>query len=286
MIALLLAATLAAAPAIKEDPDRPQAIADKPQVTLDPARAYLFYTGDKAGQAVKLFRVPDDGDIADYKARRDEAMAKAMRRYERKLASWTALNKRGQSAGAKPVAPIDATLAFPPIEFGLMVDMGPLYRFAKSETQSAYLEAVKPGDYVVYGPIFVAAQGGAIGQCLCMGTVRFRAEAGKITHLGRMVDNYVAARRAVTSGGDRPDDIFDLPDGITAFSIEPVAAPGMPDPRLTSLPVVAADYRASGKLTNWYGIGVDRLTAMPGVLAYDRDRVVDLKATGGAEGQR
>ena len=38
------------------------------------------------------------------------------------------------------------------------------------------------------------------------------------------------------------------------------------------------EFRAHGKLDNVYGVIVDRLPPVAGVLAYDRDKVIDLKA--------
>lgn len=52
---------------------------------------------------------------------------------------------------------------------------------------------------------------------------------------------------------------------------------GVPDP-LKAFPYAEADFRAYGKLDNFYGLSVGRMPPVPGVLAYDRDKVVDLKA--------
>ncbi|HLL31602.1 MAG TPA: hypothetical protein VK403_11445, partial [Allosphingosinicella sp.] len=63
--------------------------------------------------------------------------------------------------------------------------------------------------------------------------------------------------------------------------------PAMPRPaRLSGLPVVAADLRAAGKMPNYFGIEIDRLPAVPGVLAYERDKVVDVKGNTIASGTR
>lgn len=40
----------------------------------------------------------------------------------------------------------------------------------------------------------------------------------------------------------------------------------------------AAVFTASGKFNNIYGVMVSRLPPVPGVLAYDRDRVIDAKS--------
>ena len=54
------------------------------------------------------------------------------------------------------------------------------------------------------------------------------------------------------------------------------------DPRLSAYKVVPATFRAAGPVPNYFGVQVDRMTALPGVLAYDRDKIVDAAAgTGG-----
>ena len=38
-----------------------------------------------------------------------------------------------------------------------------------------------------------------------------------------------------------------------------------------------ADWRAAGKIDNFYGLLIGRMPPVPGVLAYERDTVIDLK---------
>ena len=51
------------------------------------------------------------------------------------------------------------------------------------------------------------------------------------------------------------------------------------DPRLSSYKVVPASFKAAGPVPNYYGVQVDRMTAIPGVLGYDRDKIIDLSAS-------
>ena len=52
------------------------------------------------------------------------------------------------------------------------------------------------------------------------------------------------------------------------------------DSRLGSYKVVPASYRAAGPVPNYFGVQVDRLTAILGILAYDRDKIVDVAPAG------
>ena len=47
---------------------------------------------------------------------------------------------------------------------------------------------------------------------------------------------------------------------------------------LAALPREAAAYRAAGKIDNFFGVMIERLTALPGVLSYRRDEVIDERA--------
>jgi hypothetical protein len=62
------------------------------------------------------------------------------------------------------------------------------------------------------------------------------------------------------------------------LALDPVDSNTPVDPRLSSLPRIAADLRAAGKVPNYMGIAISRLPAIKGVLGYQRDRVIDRKA--------
>ncbi len=276
MRALPLALALVAAPLAA------QAVKDQPAVTLDPAKAYIYYQANRFGTAVKLIREATDKDRAAYAQRRAEALAKARKRYERNHADWIAMSKAaaGNSAmprpGPEPVAPNDATFTIEPIEMSLMVDIGPLNRFTKAGDASSYLWAVEPGAYRLYGPVTLNPQGAPMGTCLCMGSVRFDVAAGAITDMGTMVlPFYEAVQSARDGAGEKPKTALDLPAGQTSFAIVPAKPGDMIDPRVAGFPAHPAAYRASGRAPNYFGVEIDRLQALPGVLRYERDRIID-----------
>ena len=263
-----------------------QAVADKPAVVLDPTKAYVMYTTYKGGQAVELIREPNADDIARYKEARDKALAKARRKYAGKLKTWQTQSDPktatpGAPTGPKPVEPTDATFTFHPIELDTMVAMGPFNRFSKAGEQSVYLQEVVPGTYTLYGPIVTVPNGASAGTCLCMGTVQFKVEAGAIVDMGFMAGGLVEAnRKAKEAGAPAIRDPLELPEGTTSFAIDQKREGMIRDPRIGSYPVRAAVYRPAGKRSNWHGVAVDRLTEMPGIFRYERDKQIDL--TGGA----
>ncbi|MBA2932807.1 hypothetical protein HZF05_01735 [Sphingomonas sp. CGMCC 1.13654] len=102
-----------------------------------------------------------------------------------------------------------------------------------------------------------------------MGTVKFDAPAGKIVDLGRLKLNDDWGAPVLPPN----------PAGNQSFAVIPAdGAP--PKGRLQGLPVFAADFHAAGKIPNYFGALIDRLPPIPGVIAYERDKVIDLKATG------
>lgn len=270
-VAVLVAAPVAA-----------QAVKDQPVVTLDPAKAYIYYQANKFGTVVKLIREATDKDREAYAGRRAEAFAKAKKRYERNHADWVNQTKAaagsssGPRPGPEPVEPKEASFAIEPIEMSLMVDIGPFNRFTKAGDASSYLWAIEPGSYVVYGPVMLNPQGAPMGTCLCMGSVRFDVAAGVITDMGSIVLPFYEAVVAAKDGAtEKPKNALALPPGITSFAIAPAKAGDAIDPRVTSFPTRPAAYRASGRAPNYFGVEIDRLQAMPGVLRYDRDKIID-----------
>ena len=151
--------------------------------------------------------------------------------------------------------------------------------FSKKGEELTFILPAKPGTYVVGAVGWVGGAYAFLGNCLCLGTVKFEAKPGVITDLG----TFTAAR------DDIPTTIPQLQKYVRATdTIDPVPvitllqpfADGMSVPaEVSSLPKSAADYRAAGSFPNYFGAIVDRLPPIPGVLDYDKDgRVVDLNA--------
>ncbi|MEQ1688756.1 MAG: hypothetical protein ABL874_09290 [Sphingopyxis sp.] len=226
------------------------AIRDRPTVTLDPTQAYIMYSGP--GQTpLMLMREPSAEDRANWQSRREVALAEAQRRYTRDFERWQRARdeyragERSTRVPTRPVEPTQDNFVFPAIETEMFYQIGPQNRFSK-EGRSVYLSALPPGDYRIYGQM-IAAQGQAVsGGCLCMGSTRFSIAAGVITNLGRTEN-------------------FQQNDAI--------------DPRLAAFTVQPAHFSAAGKLPNYFGVLIGRAAEIPGVLRYERDRVIDV-ATG------
>lgn len=253
------------------------AVKDKPVVALDKAQAYILMRSDMA-TTLQLMKVPSTEDQVAYDKMRTDAFAEASEKYVKKLASYERTKKLADSmkkSGSgttvtvpeKPVEPTETNFEY--LAFGLLsgVSIGPINRFAKQEGgASVYLQAVTPGAYRIYGPMAVVPNGPVMGTCLCMGSVSFEARAGEITDMGTLLV--------------KPDGVATEAEGIRSlnFQLVPATADMAVDARLKGVAIRPAAYRPIGKLPNYYGIEVSRIAAMPGVIGYDRDRIVDLTA--------
>ncbi|WP_404333418.1 hypothetical protein AB2M62_10135 [Sphingomonas sp. MMS12-HWE2-04] len=281
----VLASLTLASPALAGDKHpsfvETKAVKDKPAVTLDPNRAYVMLRTDQASP-LYLMRVPTAADQASYAAMRAEALAEAREKYAKKRASYEravkALAETPNGAPRprlpeKPVEPTEANFEFTP--FGLLaaVGIGPLDRFAKGKGgTSTYLQELTPGEYRVYGPMALANGTAPLGTCFCMGSVRFEVRAGEIADMGVILtDKVVAAKRP--AGNSSMPALLEIPNFLG-----PAPAEMTLDPRLAQAKIRRAEYHPIGKLPNYFGLALGRIPEMPGVLRYDRDRIVDLTA--------
>lgn len=283
-----LTALAFAAALILPAPLTAQAIEEKNVVSgkakLDPAMGYIFLQGPTRQNAL-FVRVPDVELIAEYEAKWTEELGKAQKKYAKALKRWEqdvlVAKQTRKKAPEKPTEPTAENFSIGPIEAMVKVPVGPQYVFAKADKGEAksfsYLHAMKPGTYAYYGPIFTAPNGGAMGSCYCMGTVKFEVKAGVITDLGNFLLVAPGRDPAFPLRGELKGSEFGIynPQAL-GETFGPVRY-GVPD-TLKALPAVVADFRAQGLIENFYGINVSRMPPVEGVLAYDRDKVIDLKA--------
>ena len=175
----------------------------------------------------------------------------------------------GFHVGEKPVEPTEENFDFTPFNLMATVGIGPVNRFAKQGV-STYLQEVTPGTYRLYG--FLTANPGmaAMGVCYCMGSVKFDAKAGEITDMG-----VIGKPEAV----DKPANDFVLPDPDGRIDAVHVGGAGPADrPAARGAAAHGRGFRPRRQVAHYFGLTITRILEMPGVLRYDRDRIVDLTA--------
>ena len=272
--ALALIAAPAAAQKVKPDIAEYKAIEAKNVISgktkLNPAKAYIFIRSPQNRAQGAFVKTPDAAEIANYEAKWREELADEQKDYVGKLKRWEIEKKAGTARGDKPVEPTEANFAIEPIDLRMLIAFGPQFVFDKAdggEKSFSYLIEVEPGEYTYLGPLFVIPNAQIIGQCYCMGSVKFAAKAGEITSLGDFLSLGWADRKALELSTFERELLPDRPAKATDWSV-PAS--------LAAFPATQAPLRAAGKRNNFMRALVGRIPPVPGVLAYNRDVPVDL----------
>jgi len=259
---------------------------EKGKEKIEPDMGYIYLTapGRFAGSFI---RIPDEEDLVAYRAARAEAFAQALKDFEKDLERWKrrkASLKPGETLPEEPQQPTETTFPFASVEQFFASSFGPTFAFAKDPGSFAYLEALKPGTYIWYGPAFLGKQG-YIGQCYCMGTIRFDVAPGVITNLGNSL--FALPRWEEDRGAPTPQ--IKENSGLNGFVITLPQQSGPLDyalpPILAGYPSVIPEFAAVGKINNFYGQMIARIAPIDGVIGYDRDRVIDIRAMDDARGE-
>lgn len=251
------------------------------KVKYDPEKGYIFISG--AGRSNGMFlRVPDDATREAHQKDWEEAFAKAQTKHAKALKNWEESVRIAKQTNKKPpprpVEPSRETFSIGSIELRDAISYGPMFVFNKAEDRFTYLNAVKPGTYIYYGPIFFDPNVGVAGQCYCMGTVRFEVKKGTITDLGnslgalpRIEPPYdITAQMWLKANEER------AAKGKPPVYAPPILAYGLPE-SLKSWPNEQAELHASGKLNNFYNLPITRMAPIPRILGYRRDTPIDLR---------
>jgi hypothetical protein len=277
-LALLLVPALAPARAPRE---MIEIRAGEP-VSIRPDRAYLLFRTDRP-EGVHAFepiflRIPSAEEMARYDAARRAAYALAepglIRRHEQQLQ-----RNRERGASGDPVDPPPSleTFDFVYDEIQNLQHIDAARALARGRPESLYLVEVVPGDYVLYGVTWEAGPP-VMSVCMCLGTVGFSARPGVVTDLGQFVADTVHEVSAIpelrAESGFGPS-IYGYRILIGA-TVRP-ARPGLTIPAaLRGAEIRPADYHAVGKFLDPGAMAINRLAPVPGVLAYDGGRVVDV----------
>ncbi|MGQ0559016.1 MAG: hypothetical protein ACT4OE_05440 [Sphingosinicella sp.] len=269
---VLLAFVAGAAPAATRNQ-----IGEREAFTIEPNKAYIFFRSERR-LPYQLLREVTPAQRAAHESERNAAFVRARRSYERNLALWQerqrgcAGSQAGQCSAPRPTPVTEATFTYPPPEMDNFVAISDRPRLTAEENGwSGYLVAVDPGTYILYGQLMAVPNAASFGTCVCMGAVKFEARGGGVTYVGEV--------------GMAPEEIIGRPD-LENFRVGPLMtvtpfAPSMPmPPQLAGRPVVPAQLHAADRMPNFFGVLISRLAPVPGVLAYERDRVIDLAGQG------
>ena len=259
----------------KEQDLETNVVKDKPDAILDPAKAYMLVESSIA-VPITFFQIPSDEERDEDRQKHAEALATEHSDWERAHALWEKRIKEykptpgGLRPPAEPIEPNYETFPWTPLEVRRMVTLGPSNRFRKSDDVSLFLQEVPPGEYAYYGSINLG-----LGVCTCMGTVKFEVVPGKVVAMRydfAFMDGHgtlLRTSRKLPEGVNRDDALTRV-----AMFLEQ-GAPNGADSRIPAEMLVPAEFEAMPTLPNWFGAEINRLQPIEGVLAYDRDQVIN-----------
>ncbi len=233
------------------------------QVVIEADSGYLFVTGPER-QMGTVLRMPDAEDVTQYEEEWAKQLARVQKKYPGQLASWESKKAVAEQTKAKvadrPIEPTAENFSIEPIEARNLATFGytSIYNKSAAPRSFSYLTKMKPGRYVYHGPMWAGPQG-SFGTCYCMGSVAFDVKAGVITNSGNFFAVAASAGQSAAAAVDMAAVRYELPASLQA------------------LPNVQAEFHASGKYDNFFRGTVGRMPAVAGVLAYDRDKVIDVK---------
>jgi hypothetical protein len=258
-------------------------------VSIKPDKAYILFRTQRAlartGIEPVLLRVPTADEMARYDVARAAAFAKAEPKLREARAKVLAKKAAAEAAGKafKDTVPPEPSLDNFDFAWDGAVNIENVddgKPFIKGEAEQAYLVEAPPGEYVLYGASYGAGLfRPGLHVCFCLGSVGFAAKAGEITDLGHFLGDVVKERSGIPelapeSGFGPSSDPFLVLIGGT---IRP-AKPGLAVPAgIPADAVKPAGLHAVGRFFNPGAMGVNRLVPIPGVLGYDRGKVIDLK---------
>lgn len=260
--------------------------------TVRPDRAYLlFRTNSKntriyVGMSPVFLRIPTAEEMERYDAAKRTAFAKAEPDLKRRREALIAQKAAAESTGrtfTKAIPPVPDVDTFDFVYDGIRninsVNLGrPL---EKPDDGTVMLIEAVPGNYVLYGWGIKHI----LHTCLCLGTVSFPAEAGRITDLGTLLvapasePSTIPELKAVTGLGPSMNGHAVL----FASAVRPQDGSAAVPSVLSGKPIVPAGYRATGKFVSPFAHGINRLAPIAGVLGYDGGTVLDLVSKTAAE---
>jgi hypothetical protein len=261
-IAALTALLFAAAPAAAADKLQGQFRQFKAgePLQLRADRAYLLLRIDTSYSkfTANMLRVPVPAELAAYDEAKRAAYAKAGGKSENR---------------AVPIERFGFDYQGPPNFF----ELSPSQPLAMEGKLAIVLAEVMPGDYVFYGEGYR----GYLFECFCLGTVGFTAAAGQVVDMGTMLIAKASAPSPIPELTGEVDlgPSASMDYQLFAVALRPQRTGDTLPPGLDAARVSAARFRAVGPFVEPNAMLINRLAPIPGVLAYDRGRVIDV-ATG------
>lgn len=244
-------------------------------------RAYLLFRSSSGGMQPNFLRIPTAAELEAYEQAKRDAFVKIeptliKEREDQILKQSEAKNNGTVFKGVIPPVPSLENFRFS--YFGIKnrqnIDAGRAY--IKAKPANTFLVEAVPGSYVLYGAGWQAAT----STCLCLGTIGFVAEPGVITDLGEIIIAYAHEK------SDRPELAGETGLGpsvnmghhlLFAVAVKPAQDATNAPATLPKDKIRPANYQAVGKYVTSAVFSINRLAPIPGILAYENGKVIDVK---------
>jgi hypothetical protein len=230
-----------------------------PSAALDPGKAYLLFDSSDAKSGMfrighVFMRVPSETEVDAFLAAKREA-------YDKDLPK---LRKKAKDGPVPTFEEYGFTWKGAQNTFA--VDLGkPL------GAGITYLLEVPAGTYVLYG-VSVGTRG--FVSCNCLGTVKFEARPGQITQLGALYAAKVHKDSPVPYLEDNLGEQMFQYGFIMGQALVPATEATPVPAALAGLPLVRASFAPVGMFAEPSAPMINRLAPIPGILEYDRGRVI------------
>jgi hypothetical protein len=244
-------------------------------------RAYFLFRLSSGGMQPNFLRIPTAIELEVYDQAKRDAFVKAepalIKERDDQILKQSEAKRRGAEF-AELIPPVPSLDNFRFSYFGITnrqnIDAGRAY--IKAKPANTFLVEAVPGRYVLYGAGWKAAT----STCLCLGTIGFMAEPGVITDLGEIIIAYAHKK------SDRPELAGETGLGpsvnrghhlLFAVAVKPAQTAANVPATLPKDKIWPANFHAVGKYVTTAAFNINRLAPIPGVLAYQNGRVIDVK---------
>jgi hypothetical protein len=282
---LTLALALLAIPALLEAraPREMVEIKAGDPISIRPDRAYFLFRIDRPEGVTAIepifLRIPNADEMRLYLEARRAAFVRAepdlVRRREAQMRRNAEPNRTPREPDPPPPSEERFNFVYEEVQNLQSIDQS--RALVRGRPESVYLVEALPGQYVLYGVSYGQANA-QLYVCMCLGTVGFSLQPGVVTDLGTFLGDIVERQssipelRAESGFGPSSTATFRLL-GATIRPPRPGAA--IPEV-LREATVRPVQFRAVGKFVEPRALAINRLAPIPGVLAYDGGRVVDV----------
>lgn len=254
-------------------------------------RAYfLFRMKPSMGMQPTFLRIPTATELEAYDRTKRETFLKVEPELNKERDNQILKQNEAKKAGKifkGTVPPVPSLENFYFNYFDIQnrqnIDIGQAY--IKAKPSNTYLIEAIPGKYVLYGAGYKAT----LATCLCLGTVGFVAEPGVITDLGEIFIREAVAKSDIPelAGETGLGPSVNLGHVILfAVALKPKSDATTVPASLPKDRIQSADYHAVGTYVTSAAININHLAPIPGILAYQSGKVIDVKSGKEALGPR